>query len=92
MQSIDELKKTYATLDREQRLSFLDGVTELLEWFVISEENAYDIAKSISLLTGTVELRELIHSVKNQEKATRKNLGNNSQELWQSIEKFFEAV
>ena len=96
MPSAEELRKIYVTLDREEKLIFLDGLVEILQRREDSKASEYDSAKSpgqrIALLTDSVELRQLINSVKNQKKATRKNPGNEAQELWQSIEKFFESV
>lgn len=96
MQSADELRKTYLTLDREQKLDFLDGVTELLQRHEDSKSNEYGLTKllrqRIALLTDSVELHQLIHAVKNQKTATRKNPRNDARELWQLIKKFIEGV
>lgn len=48
-------------------------------------------ADRIALVKDSVELRQLIHTAKNQMKVIRKRPENDAQELWQSIERFFEG-
>ncbi|BBL71566.1 hypothetical protein [Methylogaea oryzae] len=94
MLNAEELKKIYATLDREDKPVFLDGLLEILQQHESAKGRKYDAAQSpqerIALLSDAAELRQLIHSIKSHQKTIRKNPENDAHELWQSLEKFFE--
>jgi hypothetical protein len=95
MLSADELKKIYGTLDREQKVVFLDGIVEILLQHEDAKAKVFDstasAAERIALVKDSVELRQLILAAKNQKKVIRKSPENDAQELWQSIERFFEG-
>lgn len=94
MLNADELKKIYSTLDREQKLVFLDGLVEILQQHEDAKAKVFDSASAaqrIALVKDSVELRQLILAAKNQKKVVRKSPECVAQELWQSIEKFFEG-
>lgn len=94
MPIIDELKKAYDTSNREQRFLLLDGLTEILKGIERGMAKPYDAAMKPEqriLWVDATKLRQLIYAVKNEKKSIRKHPENDVDELWQSMEKFFES-
>ena len=94
MANRDDVAIAYEALDHQQRLFFLDQVEDLLnnhEGFKADALNrSVSRRERFEHLVESLELRQLIHAVKNQRNAVRTNRDAGASELWQAIHQFFE--
>lgn len=95
MNEIDEIKEKFMQLELEQKQSFIDSLTVLFEEKEIEWGNRYDnaaVEEKLSILKGSVELRQLNYALRDQAQLTRRKPYDESNAVWLALSKYFDAI
>ncbi|MGI2146555.1 hypothetical protein [Shewanella frigidimarina] len=95
MDEITDLKEQFRILELPQKLNFIDALTHLFEQKEIELGHSYDnaaVEEKLKLLNRTMGLRQLIYSLKDQSRTTRKNPYDEANVVWNALSQYFDVA